>query len=914
MPQNKPITYIAQIEYLQSFDVIKKLIDEFLFTHNDGFEGELLSKVKINNSSTHDLGMEDSFDFLKNELSFDILKIYDYLSNRHYIIDNGKVNLCGETLEEYHLLSSAIDTAPLLSSFVLGYTEYLDDINRLRYIDNNLGQSQLFYGKFKKKIKEISDNHIHLGGSLNFDYRLHKILIDPDKVDLSKRPDELFIKITECEVGIKNIIFSISILETIIVKLAIADKHSSSYMQTMQDLSMLLKGLKGNNQADIKELYHTYIYSIRDYHNKQYFNINNRNLEFEFLIKSMEYFHISIIPKADKFLVLFLMKTLSTHKELKEPIEIYLILRNILKVYIVQQHKREGFGYFATYTDNSVRRAKDEEEKEHIIKSIFNSKIATNIEGRITLKNDETSLINSILDYIIPFEKLKKKKKSSDRLKFMFHFIKDTEEEYKRSEDKLLYGSKSRWQKLRKVYKQQAMTLNSILTNPAYRKYTNTKLQRENYEEKLLDGCIKLSSIEKNCLQESSETINFVANYISGIDAANKEYKTPPEVFAPIYRFFKNGIETSGLVLSREYPYVDIHNDNTEELNFQYSFHVGEEFRDILSGLRAIFEAVLFLDLKENDRIGHALALGIDAKKFIHGRKDRTFSKLEVLDNAIFAYYILGKYSHNFTTVKDDLKNIILGLSKEIYKKNKESHYYHIDDLIDAWFLRRNCPNEVMYCKELLRDNLENNYNNIYDLKKLLENEDYHPIISNLNYVKSAIPDFFPFQKTINYKYAEKYRSVQNNPNAYELYWKYNNDIDVKEKGAKIYEYNTLYESKFYEYMQDIMMEHIIAKQDIIIETLPSSNILIGQFSHYSQHPITRFKPVRGKIKPNSFGIRKKRLRVVIGTDNPGLQNTTLLGEIYQLKHALEKNKHYSKHDVEKYLLDIIEEGNELWR
>ena len=35
-----------------------------------------------------------------------------------------------------------------------------------------------------------------------------------------------------------------------------------------------------------------------------------------------------------------------------------------------------------------------------------------------------------------------------------------------------------------------------------------------------------------------------------------------------------------------------------KELNIKYSYHVGEEFRDILTGLRNIFEAVIFLDLK----------------------------------------------------------------------------------------------------------------------------------------------------------------------------------------------------------------------------------------------------------------------------------------------------------------------------
>jgi len=62
------------------------------------------------------------------------------------------------------------------------------------------------------------------------------------------------------------------------------------------------------------------------------------------------------------------------------------------------------------------------------------------------------------------------------------------------------------------------------------------------------------------------------------------------------------------------------------------------------------------------------------------------------------------------------------------------------------------------------------------------------------------------------------------------------------------------------------------------------------------------------------FLLRKKGLRVVIGTDNPGLQNTTLLEEIYQLKNAFEKSDKYSKDEIENYLLEIIDEGNQMWR
>ena len=42
-----------------------------------------------------------------------------------------------------------------------------------------------------------------------------------------------------------------------------------------------------------------------------------------------------------------------------------------------------------------------------------------------------------------------------------------------------------------------------------------------------------------------------------------------------------------------------------------FTFHVGEDFYDIADGLRAIDEAILFLNLKRGDRLGHCLALGI---------------------------------------------------------------------------------------------------------------------------------------------------------------------------------------------------------------------------------------------------------------------------------------------------------------
>ena len=89
---------------------------------------------------------------------------------------------------------------------------------------------------------------------------------------------------------------------------------------------------------------------------------------------------------------------------------------------------------------------------------------------------------------------------------------------------------------------------------------------------------------------------------IKGIDAASPEIWCRPEVFAQAFRFLKNHWVESG-----RFPFAE-----TECSTLLATYHVGEDFLDILDGLRAIDEAILFLNLRCGDRLGHALALGVD--------------------------------------------------------------------------------------------------------------------------------------------------------------------------------------------------------------------------------------------------------------------------------------------------------------
>ncbi len=115
----------------------------------------------------------------------------------------------------------------------------------------------------------------------------------------------------------------------------------------------------------------------------------------------------------------------------------------------------------------------------------------------------------------------------------------------------------------------------------------------------------------------TSDTIPFV-----GIDAAGNELSAPPEVFAQTYkRLRENGIT-----------------------NFTY--HVGEDFYDLLHGLRSIDEAITFLNLSTSNRLGHALALGVDVQRYYDERHYcGILPKQVMLDNIVWLKYKALKWN-----------------------------------------------------------------------------------------------------------------------------------------------------------------------------------------------------------------------------------------------------------------------------
>lgn len=105
----------------------------------------------------------------------------------------------------------------------------------------------------------------------------------------------------------------------------------------------------------------------------------------------------------------------------------------------------------------------------------------------------------------------------------------------------------------------------------------------------------------------SEEIISFRELYpeqagrVLGIDACSNELICRPEVFGTVYRKLRQ------------------HISSMQQLRMTY--HVGEEWKDVADGLRAIDEAILFLNMGNGDRLGHATVLGIDIEDWYQKKK-----------------------------------------------------------------------------------------------------------------------------------------------------------------------------------------------------------------------------------------------------------------------------------------------------
>ena len=380
---------------------------------------------------------------------------------------------------------------------------------------------------------------------------------------------------------------------------------------------------------------------------------------------------------------------------------------------------------------------------------------------------------------------------------------------------------------------------------------------------------------------------------VRGIDAASQEIGCRPEVFAQCFRTLHS--HTCYRLTEKGYEKLP---------QLRATYHVGEDFLDVADGLRAIDEAILFLNLDCGDRLGHCLALGVDVEEWYKFKKYYiSISKQDYLDNIVWLYHMLARYNITDTdNIKTDIELSYHRFFKEVYGQYMDQEY------IGAVQREENRKGKN---KKDIRNILNFDIHAYYDSWKLRGDSPvlcrkgfyYNDDTLRTAYERNAVNGSFPENFTIRY-----------NSEVAMLYHFYHYSPEVRTEGQKIIDIKV--SERYVKAVEQVQkaLQWEISRRGIGIETNPSSNYMIGTFKRYAKHPIIRFYN-KGLVLDNTKLKECPQIWVSINTDDQGVFNIKLENEYALLARALELevdengNAMYSKTMIYDWLDEIRKMG-----
>jgi len=305
-----------------------------------------------------------------------------------------------------------------------------------------------------------------------------------------------------------------------------------------------------------------------------------------------------------------------------------------------------------------------------------------------------------------------------------------------------------------------------------------------------------------------------VQRYLVGVDAASNELHAPPEVFAPVFqRFRRHGFT-------------------------HFTYHAGEDFRHLLSGMRAVVEAVEFLDLRRGNRIGHATALGLDPALWWRRMGGRiVLARGEWLDNLVFAYAVLAE-ARLMTDRLMALRDRIGREARRLYGDADGRLSLTPDDLAAAWRLRGLDP--------LLALDPSREHEPALDLARRQAWEK----------IRDARTDQAPAFRLFRAYHSQPVRARWDEPLATT-----EADADAALLAA----------------VQRAALARIV-KTGIVLESMPTSNVRISVYQDHQEHHILRWLGLEGDLP---------QPEVVLGSDDPGIFANALRNEFIHLHEVL---------------------------
>lgn len=360
-------------------------------------------------------------------------------------------------------------------------------------------------------------------------------------------------------------------------------------------------------------------------------------------------------------------------------------------------------------------------------------------------------------------------------------------------------------------------------------------------------------------LAKALSTSPYLCSRVRGIDGCANEVGCRPEVFATAFRFLRGFQSTE---LWRPDPLLP-----RTGHRLSVTYHAGEDFYDIANGLRAIDEALYFLDYRRGERIGHALALGVDPQ--VHYRKKSMSIVLPKQDRLDDLVWLLFRGRELGVSIDPQQYAIMhqeaLRLLREIYGGAMDRNGWSItlQDYFCSMLLRGDDPS--LYRGQTFRGSEEMNGSQ-YDCWRITPGR--------------------PSQALETYRRSRKIAG---------MYYYYHYGWSEKREGGRPIRvpiqpgYMALIRQ-----VQDALQQHLAAR-GIVIECNLSSNVLIGTFDDYAKHPIVRFNNMGLSQQPDE---RCPQLHMCINTDDLGVFDTSLEFEYALLYRALSDRRDEDGHPV----------------
>lgn len=529
---------------------------------------------------------------------------------------------------------------------------------------------------------------------------------------------------------------------------------------------------------------------------------------------------------------------------LKQFLFIYLILKNRFYIEFVQTNSRIGFYNFNQYQDRKDGIIPWEHESEiaaDTLSSVIECNKIYKIELRISPQKSRHEMIEAIQIYDSAINKALNRTNNNNMLELEKNFF---------------------------------YTLHFVK-------------RRDNFEQ----GLCRHHSLRLEIEQKArvvSDLHYDIAKRIYGIDACGEEMDCRPEVFAPMFRFMQ---------------YYDTEKRQPDESLLQQlkaTYHVGEDNYDLADGLRAIDEAITFLDLRSGSRLGHATLLGISPFDYYSEIRNPLSIPYQIfLDNVVWMYYYFEEHDIQF----DGYARL------RSFLKEKFEWYFHkiySEDINSSYVLK--IAEEAVKCGYPNYKVTPDRFNMYqYYLSYMLRGDD--PLLYKDGFVKEQLIETQAYRMCNTKEHMNEARGSIEASYLYHLYH-YSKNVRIYGQQCTIEKLPDYFLEGLALIQAD--MKRNISRESIGIETNPSSNVFISPIKDYSEHPITDFYD--NALRKDAS---KVQLNVSINTDDKSVFSTCISNEYAYLLFYLENKKDsngnylYSRFEIMKWLDEIRKMGNE---